>query len=477
MDPREQFSRQFIEGGQARGVPPEQIRVGLGNALRDWDRQQAPSAQPTQQPGFLTRLAKAVVDPAVKYGKFVGAGTVQAPVLAATGGKINIPFMSERELEQAGSGDIRRAGQMGLKRSLGAASYAVPIGKTLPAALALGGTMGALRGAAAGETAEIRPREVGVGAAAGAIGGGIAYGGQALVRAFGRGLATTGKNLTLRIIRASKTQQRGFLKQTGQSLENFIVKHNLFSKGVEPVDDLIKPLMDQYDDAAIESGKQIPAQKLFNEFNKRIALLKNVPTTETQRTAERLSSELALAQQKFGTGKIPLAAVTQTRRQIDDLLKKSAFNQPVLDQLVNKHIRDVYKSTIDTATEGATKELGKQINNLLAYRAIAELQQGLGRGNLPIGLLQQLGLLGGGAILGGGGGFATGRSVESAVKGALIGLGFTAAINNPKVIGLATKTLLEAGGKMAGFQLPDFLSRIIQQGITGGVLQSREQPQ
>jgi len=70
-------------------------------------------------------LAKQIGRPLVNYGKFIGAGLIQQPILAATKGKINVPFYSPQEFEKVAT--PKQAAREGVKNITGAALSATSL--------------------------------------------------------------------------------------------------------------------------------------------------------------------------------------------------------------------------------------------------------------------------------------------------------------------------------------------------------------
>ena len=138
--------------GQVGSMPSEKFDPNEFDLLDS--PKQVTSSNRSGGDSLLSSLGKAglgllsnIVKPGVDYGKLLGAGLVQAPVLAATKGRVNIPFMNEQELTKAGSGNIEKALPYALKKSAGAASYAIPFGKgagLLQKAILPGAASGAL---------------------------------------------------------------------------------------------------------------------------------------------------------------------------------------------------------------------------------------------------------------------------------------------------------------------------------------------
>lgn len=340
-----------------------------------------------------------------------------------------------------------------------------------------GGPVTAMGGAALGEALrqQFAGEETDFGgiATSGALGlvGGGAGPGLKLLGGLGKKAATgAGKNLALRGLRPSKPQTAGFRKDTGENLEDFVIKNKLFEKGTQPVDDLLNPLYQQYDDLALKSGAKIKVSNILGKYDKRIAELDDIATGDAKALAGKLREEADLVLQKWGNQDVvDIKDITMLRRNVDKVVNQKSFSADPLASGKNDNVRDIYKDVIDEATGGATKPIGRQIKDLKAYRDIAEIQQDLGKGSLPAGLKQLLAINAGTTVVGGGAGYV--GSGGDPLVGALTGLGFTAAANNPRVLAFLAKNLLKIGAKTevaAGAQVAEAAAKRTVPGMIRG---------
>lgn len=261
------------------------------------------------------------------------------------------------------------------------------------------------------------------------------------LKGIGKVAGAAGENLVLRNLRPSKTQIATFAKETGENLDNFIVKNKLWEKGTQQVDDIIQPLQQQYDDLAKSTTTTIPTKNVIAGFKAKIAELKKIPNTQVKTLANQLNDEMKLVQKNFkGKDEIGIDQLTTLRRQIDQLVPDSKFAADPLVAGKNRHVREIYKGVIDEATGGQTAKIGKELSKLYAYRELAELQSNLGRGNLLVGM-QPLIETAIGGTLGGGVTAAMGGKPQDTLQNTLIGMGFVHLANNPKVLSLASKSL------------------------------------
>lgn len=279
-------------------------------------------------------------------------------------------------------------------------------------------------------------------------GGALFMGGGAVVKQLGKGIFKIGDDIAVKAIRPSPSQQRKFLKKTGQEIKDFVVEKGLFKKGVEQVDNLISPLQNSFDDIALKSGQQIPTDSIVTKFSSKVDELLAIPTKEAQTLAKQLQDDASLFINKFGDQDfVDVADITNLRRTIDDLLPKTKFLQDPIRAGKNRMIRNIYQESVQEGTEGLVdasgrnlKQIGQELNKLYEFRGIAEQQAGLGKGTLPVGLIKAITVSGGA-----GAGFATGRDLETTLTGALVGFGLPAVANNPRVVSFLARNLTTVG--------------------------------
>lgn len=275
-------------------------------------------------------------------------------------------------------------------------------------------------------------------------------------KSIGKGLAEIGDNIALKAIRPSPSQQTKFLAKTGQTMKSFSVEKGLFEKGVEQVDTLIGPMQESFDDIAIKSGRRADYQAVLQNYDDVIAKFSGVLDESGQTLAKGIETSKELFIKKFAPLQnlgIDVGELTQARRDIDKLIPESSFLKDELAAGRKNAIRDILQDSVRQATDGLTdasgrslKDMGEELSKLYSFRGIAEQQQFIGKGGLPIGLLKQIGLTGAGGLLGGGaGGLFSGGDPKSIATGLLVGVGLPAAVNNPKVIAVLAKQLPNIG--------------------------------
>lgn len=117
---------EYIAAAKERGVPEQTINSVLAKKQFKSYSQPVESAISDKTGIFdlpvVGGLLRNVVSSGESYGRLVGGGLVQAPVLAATGGKTNIPFLNEQELQEMSASPMeglgRTANMMGTAATL-----------------------------------------------------------------------------------------------------------------------------------------------------------------------------------------------------------------------------------------------------------------------------------------------------------------------------------------------------------------------
>lgn len=285
---------------------------------------------------------------------------------------------------------------------------------------------------------------------------GLFMGGSKVIKVLGSKIFNLGDDLALRAIRPSPSQQKNFFKRTGIKLKEFVVEKGLFKKGTEQVDELIAPLQKSFDDIAVRSGKQVEIKAISGAFDDKIAQFSDIPTKKAQQIAKKLAGEKDLFLKKYADKiAIDVGDITNLRRTIDELVSTSKWIQDPVSAGSERAVREIYQDVVRKTTEEladtagrSLKGIGQELRNLYEFRDIALMQEGLGKGTLPFGLIRTIS-----TTIGGGAGYAYGRSPQSAIEGALIGYGATWAMNNPKIISYIARNLVTIGRGLEG--IPD----------------------
>jgi hypothetical protein len=280
--------------------------------------------------------------------------------------------------------------------------------------------------------------------------------GSAVVKGLGKKIFSIGDDLALRSIRPSPSQQRNFFKRTGVKLKDFVIDKGLFSKGTQQVDVLIDPLQKSFDDVALASGRAVSPEDVSKMFDAKMGEFADIPTKQAQQIAKKLAAEKELFMKKFGVQEtIDIGDITKLRRQIDKLVSPGRFTKSPVAAGTERATREIYQDTVRQATGDMTDQagrnltqMGQDLKKLYEFKDIALMQEGLGRGTLPFGLIRTIA-----TVTGGTAGFAHEGDIGGAVKGILIANGLTWAANNPKVVSFMSKNLMTIGRGLEG--VPD----------------------
>ena len=141
-------------------------------------------------------------------------------------------------------------------------------------------------------------------------------------------------------------------------------------------------------------------------------------------------------------------------RQIYDGKVSGWIGNPIdagRNRLAGNALRNSIQSIVDklgikTTTGLSLKEAGLELSKLYGVHDLAALQNNLSRGNLPFGLMQALGFIGGGAI----------GNFPGAVGGAMI----TQLANTPRVISGVSKATTGIGQQLQNIRGGDLIKRL-----------------
>jgi len=235
-----------------------------------------------------TRQLALLADPEYRQASF-GDVSRMTPEQRARVSEMSKPkFMSEKLLKRTREKPIETTA----KNIAGVSAYLVPVGKTLPAALALGGTMGGLR---AYSEEEATPETVAGGVAGGAIAGGLFWGagkiwqkGKELLKGGG---VKVGEKAAQDLIKASPKAYEN-AADAGYDLRKLVKKYNVRGTYDDLVGSIENPnsgvLQDGIRDAeaVIQANlKTIGKQKVdltpvINQLNYKKAELLKIPGNE-----------------------------------------------------------------------------------------------------------------------------------------------------------------------------------------------------
>lgn len=367
---------------------------------------------------------------------------------------------------------LKRGGQ----QSAELGSYAVPFGKAvkgggllanvLSKAVVPGAVSAGLQGAAKDDASLESIRQEALG---GALGGGLLHGAGSLAS---KGLGVLGKAsgvTALKSLRPSPSQVTKFTEKTGEDLAQFATRNKLFGKGTDQVNGLIKPLQESFNEIANKEGVNVSAQSLREKFAPLMAEFKGATQKELQSKGAKIEEAVGALVKKYGDN-IPLSELTKERKLFDKLT--GSFGRDAVDAETNQVMRDTIQDIIQGATEGvkgeggrSLKELGQELNKMYSFKDIAKKQANLGRGSLPLGLTNSLGVGAGLASGFNGEGYDVKRGLQNAAIGGIA----PAVANNPQLLKILSQGMAKAGN-VAETKVPQLLQNALGQvaSRTGG---------
>lgn len=450
----------------------------------------APELPAQKKEGFFTSAVKGLVKPAVDYAAFVGEAALQGgralidPTMRKAvfspnkmteddyiklGQKKGSFLVDEDKIKDRGT-----IAKTGLKRTAGAATYAIPgsIGAKGLAGVALSGAAtGGLYGLYEGE--DIDPARIFTNAATGAVAAPLMYaGGQAigkagskikdkffknnLIKKAGEKLSQEADDYAIKSTRISTARQNKFKQATGKDISEFIKENNLYGQDTEAVQALIDPLQKARSTAVKGGNKVVNPTEIIDDFNRQIKQLStgsNALDPSNLRRASALkeardqfASEAVRYAQEIGDESIsqyPLAFLDDARASIDRNTPASQFLTNPEQAGNQRAIGSVYRDRVNTTA--GTKETGIKLRDLYQFRDALEAAP-KGKNTLPFGLNKGLyGTLGSVA--------AKGEKVP--FVGGLIGMGAESLVNNPRNIGMMSKGMAKVGNTLQkGVNLP-----------------------
>lgn len=431
--------------------------------------------------GFFTSLAKGIVQPAIDYTKFVGEAALQGGRALVNPTMRKAVFspnkMTDEDYMKLGDmkstflvdeediKDRKTIAKTGLKRTAGAATYAIPGGVGTKALGKVGGiaASGALTGGLYGlyEGEDIDPTRIFTNAATGAVAAPAMYlGGKGLAKvggkvkdkfggsakkAIGQKLIDEADDYAVKSTRINTSRQNKFKKATGKTIGEFVQEKGLYGQDLDAVQAMIDPLQKARTNAIRGGNKMVDPSSIIDDFN---AQIKNLTTGSNSLDPSNLRRARALAQardnfaseavryaQEIGDdtiSKYPLEFIDKARASIDANTPASQFLANPQEFGNQRSISRVYRNKVYDTVEGA-KQQGLDLRNLYQFRDALEVAP-KGNNTLPFGLNK--------GVWAGVGQTAT--KLPFGV-GAMIGAAGEAVVNNPNNIGRVSKGLRKAG--------------------------------
>ena len=301
-------------------------------------------------------------------------------------------------------------------------------------------------------------KETALGGVGGVVGKGLSSVAGKVLPKIGRGIEKTGENVAIRSLRPSKTQLTKYAASHGEDMAKTMTRTGAVGKSAEEMDEIIKPLQNQFNSITKNSGIKISRQQADSKALKYIDELLKSPSKEDHKIAEQLLEEYDFAMKTMGDDLIDISKINDAKITFAGKVNSWKLDpmQAGKNELLGKIFRETTQEAADSAgltgANGETlKQLGLELNKLYDLKGIAALQGNLGRGNLPIGLSTLLSAGGAGAMGGG-------------LPGAAGTVGVTLLANNPRAMQVYSKLAMKAGKAMQTMpSIPG--GQVVSQGI------------
>lgn len=387
--------------------------------------------------GFI----KSIVQPFINTGKNIGGagyelyragksalGDQNAYVNQQTGKTVQNPFLNEEELTKV-SQPLSLSKGSALRQQVGdsanIASYAVPFGKganVATKALIPGAAVGALNSA----TADASFSDVAKGAAGGALFAGAAYGAGKLVKKVPNAFRKQSEQVITRGI-GNPVKQADIAKKSGKTMGQFLKEYNILDRSPDTATDVKKAIINQYDDLALRSGKDLPVGGIVTKIDNEIATLQGGAGKFSDANQAKIEELIRRKQQFLESAgadatksplTIPVKDTTLFRREaLDPDIPKSMFN---LDAKGTgkaqgaKATRDILRDAINSS-DPRLKQLGLDYGMAKGIEDILTKAQSRGQ-NRQMFNFTKLGSAGIGSVLYGAPGVVAGFAAEQLVN-------------------------------------------------------------
>lgn len=226
-----------------------------------------------------------------------------------------------------------------------------------------------------------------------------------LLKKGGKTITELGEKTLLKALKPSPSQLTKFAKETGEELVDFMARNEITSDFVTKIGQKIDELQEGFDEIAVKSGKKVGLDTLNESFDKVVKDFNDSVLPEMKSKAALIGEVKDAIIEKYGE-KIDVSDLTDTRRQIDKLLKEGQFSLPVEQSSYLRAVRNAIQDSIQIATKGlkeggkGIKEIGIELKKAFKFEAIAEKQKNLGKGANPLSLTKLLGMITGGTVQG-----------------------------------------------------------------------------
>jgi len=281
--------------------------------------------------------------------------------------------------------------------------------------------------------------------ALGGVGGVIAKGAGSLAtkmlpKITGKALEKSGEVVAMKGLRLRPTQLAKFQERWGEDVFKVLERNNVVGGSADDIaETAIKPLQESFSQIARQSGIKVSKGDIQAKYLEKIQKLLDAGTGDDERLAIKLLEEADIVTRRMDDV-VDIGRVTELNRNYSSKVKD--WND-LINSGKNELSSDVFREVAQEAADGAgvigvggknLKELGLELGKLRTIERTARMQENLGRGSLPIGLTQLLGITAGG--VGGG------------IPGAITGMGAVALANNPTAMRIYSQLSRSAGGAL-----------------------------
>ena len=273
---------------------------------------------------------------------------------------------------------------------------------------------------------------------------GLAKIGGKLLKPISKFFSKGGDDLAVRGLRANSSQLTKFKSLHGEDVVETLSRHKLQGAGSKEIlERAITPLQNSFDDIVKSADIKVSQDVLDKNFYKKIKILLESGDLDDVKAAESIMAQYDNILKETDNS---LGSLNKFRKNFDAKYQSYKTGNPLVaseKQIIADALRETVHEGAEAAGATGSKETGRELSKLYDLLKIAEKQENLGRGSLPIGITTAIG--GGigvsvGAVTGGGAGAGAG-----AIAGSMAA---ERVVNNPKVIGALSRMATASGDKM-----------------------------
>lgn len=335
--------------------------------------------------------------------------------------------------------------------------YADPVGVAMDVSTVLTGAGGLLKGAGTASNVSGLTRAGKSLTSAGRYADPIALSGSKMASGTGnltRKFANSVENASDGIITrgiGNPAAQAKLAQKSGRSVGSFIKEYDLYDRSPETAGQVKKAIISQYDDLALNSGNQLPMGQVIQQIDNEIAKLSGgsakFSDAAQSQVAELMRRRQQLIEASGGTAEyspvnVGVRDLTNFRRQaIDPDVPQSMYNLDARGSGTAKGAkatRDILRKNINSS-DPRLEKLGMDYGMAKGFEKVLD-QSASRANNRQVFNFTKLGSAGVGSVVAGAPGVVAGFALEQAV-------------NHPRFIKAASKTLDATGKALKSKQL------------------------